>query len=344
MPFYSIRPVGFSKNEYTKFEAIMTIAQGRLYDEWQCIAEGPADIYLVTVESLQEWNRHQVELPRDRLLACTLPGFEIDGARWWIQRDPEHLPSLLALARTLNLIGAELASGNLSGAPISVKPETPKPMEAISPATPANDADSFYDPDRHLIGIIRECLADGLPRRLACEDKSGAVLVEPRRGICFVPGDDVLSSPLLSAPRDQIQVHRLGDEQLARDISTMNARGRALNDLIFLAALLGSQGRLWVGCRHDEPVRLKQWLDFRNLFHHMDFIGLMAFMNSNTADVNAIAARTGISIDKVINFHNACMALDLLDRGGEVSIREKPANPEMRSLYGKIAKRLQSEV
>jgi hypothetical protein len=343
MSFYFIRPVGFPEDEYAKLEAVLTIAHSRLHDDWQCTADGPADIYLVTVESLREWNRHQAELPRDRLLACILPGLEIDGARWWIQRDPKHLPSLLALARTLNAIGAELASGDLSSAPAPV-PGASKPVQVTLPAIPVDDAGDFYDPDKHLIGIIRECLADGLPRRLTCGDESGAVLVEPGRGVCFVSGDNVLSSPLLSAPRDEIQVRRLDDGQLARDISAMGSRGRDLGDLIFLSALFGSRGRLWAGCRCDEPVRLKQWPDSRNLLHHVEFIGLMAFMSSNTADVNAIAVRTGAPEDKVINFHNACMALDLLDRGGEVSIREKPVDPEMRTLYGKIARRLRSEV
>jgi hypothetical protein len=336
---YLIRPIGFSESEHGNLEAILTIANGRLRENWRWTTNGPADVYLVAAESSLEWERHSAALPRDRLLACTLPGLNID-ARWQIRREPLQLPSFRELTRMLDAIGAELAFGDLSTASSS---DASKPAGPTSSDREAREeADDFYDPGKHLLGIIRDCLMDGVPRRLTARDGNYTVLIEPERGLCFVSDDKALPSSLLSASRDRIQEQRLGSEQLAHEISVMGSPGMAISDLVFIAALFGSRGRLWIGCRFDEPVRLKRWPDLRHLPQYMEYMGVMAFMSGNTADVKTIAARTGASVEKVINFHNACVALDLLDRGGEVSIREKALNPEIRRLYGKIAKRLQN--
>jgi hypothetical protein len=364
MPFYSLRPVGFPEKEQTLLESLLTLARGMLHDVWQWTTDGAADVYLVAVESLREWGHYQAEFSQDRLLVYAASDLEIDTP-WLIRRNRESLPSLRMLAQMLNAISAELGSASVH---LSLTSKTSIPAGATPPAEtavaaglesrvkagakniPASSrvvvvADGFYDPDKYLIGVIRDGLADGVPRRLTCADGGGgAVLVEPGREVCCVYGDKALLWPLLVAPRDRIREQRFSDKQPGDETAAEGSHEFTFGEVLFLSALLGSQGRLWAGCRHDEPVRLKQWPNLRHLPHYMDYIGLMAFMSSNTADVKSIAERTGASRDKVINFHNACAALDLLDRGGEISIREKSLNPDMRDLYSKIAKRLHNEV
>ncbi|MGZ8218712.1 hypothetical protein [Methylomagnum sp.] len=330
MSSYTIRPIGFSDKEAASLEAIFTIASGRLRDNWRWAAAGTAHIYLAAVESPQEWEHYRQDFPGDRLLACVPPDLGID-AHWRIQRDPARLPSIQQLIQTLDAAGTELASGS---------PLSPRASEPISPPEATDDN---YDPARYLIGIVRECLADGLPRRLAGQE-SGPLLIDPRSRLYFAPGDQTLWLPLLSTPRDRIQTQPLDERQMAAEAAAMESGGLGLDDLIFLAALRSSQGRLWTGCRLDEPVRLKRWPNLKSMSEYVDYIGLMAFMSNNRADLSAVAARTGNPLDKVIDFHNACMALDLLQRGGDTAIQEKPVNPAMRDLFGKIVHRLRGEI
>jgi hypothetical protein len=392
---FFIQPIGFPASEHDRLEALLIIGRGMLRDDWHWTTEGPADIYLVAVESLAQWEKHRAKLPPERLVACVLPGLEPD-ARWRIKRAPEHLPSFRELTQVLNSAAEGLPASAViytgavpheavkkglapAAAPatvLAVPPESaaeqpvapamaapeiasraamlpPEPIvpvpgdrhhEPSHPALTAAVDGDVYDPEEYLIGIVREALADGVPRRAACADGGGALLIEPERRLYFVPGDEVLLWPTLSAPRSQIEVQRLTYPELIRDTRAMQAHGLSLSDLVFLSALEGSRGRLWIGCRPDEPVRLRQWPDLKPLPQYVEFINLAAFMSGNTADIRMIAAHTGVPEKKVINFHNACGALDLLDRGGKVSIRQKPVNAGVKTLYRQIAKRLQSEV
>jgi hypothetical protein len=416
---FFIRPVGFPENERAWLEAILTIGRGMLRDEWRWTTEGSADVYLVAVESRAQWERRRAELPPDRLVACILPGLEID-AGWRIKRAPERLPSLHELTRTLNCVSESLAARPTVGAgsvpfPAAEKSgavETeagqvaafgaavPTPAETAQESIPAREAtwvppasaedrvpvaeveeaipaDSapvampapqsaapvsvnrhperlhplpttaaggdVYDPEEYLIGVVREALADGVSRWLACADGGGTLLIEPEHRMCFVPGDKALLWPILSAPRSRIEVQLLTRSELARETVAAHAHGLAIGDLVFLTALIGSRGRLWIGCRLDEPVRLRQWPDLKPLPHYMEYVKLAAFMSGNTADIRTIAEHTGTETDKVVNFHNACGALDLLERGGVVSIRRKPIDAGVRNLYQQIARRLHGE-
>jgi hypothetical protein len=350
MSCFYVRPIGFPESEHAWLEAILTLGHGRLRHDWRWTTEGSADAYLAAVKSPAQWQGYRAELPPGRLIACALPDLELD-ARWRVRRDREHPPGLRELTGVLNELGDELAAGPVAVAEPPVptpasSPEIPAPQRAEEPTETFHTsptAGEVYDPEHYLIGIVREALADGAPRRLACADGGDTVLIEPERQLYFVPDDKVFLGPILSAPRHRIDVRRLASAELARDTAAIQAHGLPLADLMFLSALAGSEGRLWIGCRADEPVRLRQWPDLKPLLHYVEYVNLAAFMSSNTADVRTIAAHTGAGVEKVVNFHNACAALGLLERGGELSIRQKPVSAGVRELYQKIAKRLHGE-
>lgn len=127
-------------------------------------------------------------------------------------------------------------------APVSASgAAAPKPAARAEPRDPVSTADGaeVYDPEQYLIGIVREALADGVPRRLTGADGDGddTMLIEPERGLYFVPGDRVSPWPILSAPRGRIEVRRLTQTELARAAAAIHARGLALADLLFMSAL-----------------------------------------------------------------------------------------------------------
>lgn len=356
MSCFYVRPIGFPESEHAWLEAILTLGHGRLRHDWRWTTEGSADAYLAAVKSPAQWQGYRAELPPNRLIACALPDLELD-ARWRVIHERGHRPGLRELTGVLNELGDELVAGPIAvAAPAESPVPTPasssempapqraeEPTEAFHPASTAGEAGEVYDPEQYLIGIVREALADGAPRRLAGADGGDTVLIEPERRLYFVPNDKVSLGPVLSAPRRRIDVRRLVPAELARDAAAIQAHGLPLADLLFLSALAGSAGRLWIGCRADEPVRLRQWPDLKPLLHYVEYVNLAAFMSSNTADVRTIAAHTGAGLEKVVNFHNACTALGLLERGGELSIRQKSVSTGVRELYQKIAKRLHGE-
>ena len=446
MSSFSIRPVGFSESEKASLEAILTIARGTLSDDWRWTVHGSADVCLVAVESEADWTRYSAELSSSRLVACAPPALNLNTP-WRIEREPEKLPPLRQITRTLNALGAAIASGEwtpssapsalaenahrrhvepvfVPGAATSVSetrpidtegrksgnavagivgesevgtptgaapatasiprqrvkpvyvPKAPahtsetgdvagKPGVAIAgftagaapgsqqleteagqpPPVKAGVSDDCYDPAGYLIAIIREYRADGVPRRLSCTDGKGGILrIESGRAFCSVPGEKIALLPILSVSRNRIDVKLLSDTDLASEPLPADIPALAIDDLIFLSVLKGSQGRMWAGCRADETVRLKQWPNLSCLPDSLEYLKLAAFMSSNNANVQTIAEQTRTPVEQVIDFHNACMAVELLDRGGEAAVREKSINPSVRALYQKIAKRLQSEI
>lgn len=387
MSSFFIQPIGFPERENVWLEAILTIGRNILHDKWQWTLSGPAEVYLVAVESVAAWERYRAEFSSSHLVACALPSLDID-ARWRIDRDREKLPALRQVTQVLNALGAEIASteaipsvaaavatpANVMPQPSSVSnldmPESspwdserlstgavlqgvsgepslrePGPEENIPPlSTSYAISDDTYDPEKYLMGIVRECLADGMPRRMSCSDGDSTVVIDPARNQCVMQDDEPAQCQILSLARDRIEVRLLSKAELMGETLATQAHTLPITDLLFLSVLLGSQGRMWAGCQTDEPIRLKQWPGLGHLPDSVEYINLAAFMSGNNADIKTIVERTGMSQRQVIDFHNACMAVDLLDRGGEVVVREKSINPSVRDLYQKIAKRLQGEV
>jgi hypothetical protein len=368
MATYSICPVGFPDKESTALEAIFTIASSRMRNHWHWVAHGNADVYMVWADSQEQWSGYQAQqLPKERMLAFILPGISLD-ARWQIQHSPGRVPSLRELIQALDAIGDELAAGVAASdeaeamATDNPPPAQTAPPEAtraaslapellsvvpLPPAVPApveptvtDSAAACFDPDRHLLGLIRLAQADGVPRRVVDEVSGAALLVDAAQEHFFAPGDSSAWLPLLSASRDHILAQPMDARQLEAEAAAAGFGMKALDDLIFLAALMGSQGRLWVGADTNVPVHLKRWPNLKSMPQYSDYVGLVAFMNGNTADLKTIAERTGLPLGKVIDFHNGCMALDLLEVRDATEIREKAVNPALRSLFGKIAQRL----
>lgn len=349
MSCFFVRPVGFTEHQLNWLESMFAIAQNRLRDHWWWTVHGQADAYLVVVESLSQWQSYLAEFPQDRLVACVVPGVDVD-ALWVIHRAKDVTPSLHELIKVLDAMGAELGSsasvlkGQKSNPIPALAPEPAEATVTTAPPEPVND-DRVYNPGRHLPGILRDAKADGIPRGLLCDEGGDALFIDPDPKLYFAPGDKIALWPILSAPRERISVSPLSHADLAAKAATIRSHGMALDELIFLSALLGSKGRLWMGCSPEEPVRLRRWPDLKNLSQFPDareYIRLATFMSANTADIKTIASRNGIQEEKVINFHNGFESLGLLDRGGSFSLEEISSDPKTRQLYEKIAARLKS--
>lgn len=367
MAIYSIYPAGFPDQESTALEAIFTIASARMRDDWRWALTESADVYMVRVDSPEQWSRYQARYPSERMLAFRPLHVSVD-ARWQIRYLPGQVPSLRELIQLLDAVGDELAADVAAAhAAESTAADDPPSVRSVPPETamappPAQDPLSAappspappephrpivtgvpgmcYDPAHHLLGLIRQAQADGVPRRLVDETSGAALFLDAGQNHFFAPAEVAAWHPLLPATKAQILVQPMDIRQLEGEAAAAGCTMRALDHLIFLAALMGSRGRLWIGASLDAPVRLKRWPSLRSVPNYSDYVGLVAFMNGNTADLKTIAERTSVPLGQVIDFHNSCMALDLLEIRDATVLQEKPVDPALRSLFGKIAQHL----
>jgi hypothetical protein len=347
---------GFTEAEQSNLLAILTLSERALKAAWTFTPfMDSADIILVSLntDAGREFWR---QCPQDhRFVACTQDD-EGGEARWKLRLSPQSPPSRQALLQLFNALGDFLAQAP----PASTALPTPPTPEAASPATPpalpplpepeapcpapaqaapAPGSDELFAPQSCLLGILQEALRSGQnlsliapsqPQILVCTETQSfysVVGVEALSDFCALPAQAIQASPLTRA-----EIERLSQE---RKMSR-----QALDELLWLAALYGSQGRLLQGCAADTVLHLKHWPQVSHLPHYRAYLRVAAFMNQNAADLAYIAAATGMPLATVYDFHNACEILGLLERGIEPFLKKKEVNGALRNLYRMISTRL----
>jgi hypothetical protein len=94
------------------------------------------------------------------------------------------------------------------------------------------------------------------------------------------------------------------------------------------------------GKRSHDVVRLKRWPDFSRLSNDRGLLPLAAFMSGNAADLHTVAKHTGIPMEQVVDFHNACAVLDYLEYLPEQRLQKRPVSEQERTTFRRISKSL----
>ena len=188
-----------------------------------------------------------------------------------------------------------------------------------------------FNPAVHFLGLLKKAISDGIARRCSMTD-GPQIVISPRqmtyysasispaelRALCLAQPFDLQIEALPNwspeGGQETIQVGRMRMRTQSAN-ALAGLASKPLGELLWLAAVSASNGRLLQGCRADEPVRLKQWPDLALLKHHGGYLQLAQFMQANSADLLTVAKRTGVPLSDVYEFHNACAMLGLVERG-----------------------------
>lgn len=215
---------------------------------------------------------------------------------------------------------------------------------------------NVFEPQEYLLGLIQTSLADRRMRHCALPGHPPLFLA-PAEGRYYTAAAIASVMALSSAPLLDLQVdivETLGtdeeEEEIVR-IGRMQVRrkkesaapklpARPLSELLFLSALASSRGRLLAGHRLDDPVRLQRWPEAVCLQQDRRFFPLAAFMTANAASLPKIAELTRIPLARVIDFHNACAAIGLLEHPERESVRTRRVEDGEREIFRKISRAL----
>jgi hypothetical protein len=215
---------------------------------------------------------------------------------------------------------------------------------------------NVFEPQEYLLGLIQRSLADRRMRRCVLPGHS-PLFIAPAEGMYYTAGDISSVTAVASALLLDLQVDIVeslgtdGDEEEVVQIGRMWVRRkkesaapklppRPLSELQFLAALGASRGRLVAGSRLADPVRLKRWPEAVCLEQDRRFFPLAAFMTANAASLPTVAELTRIPLARVIDFHNACGAVGLLELAESERVRTRPVADGEREIYRKISRAL----
>lgn len=112
-----------------------------------------------------------------------------------------------------------------------------------------------------------------------------------------------------------------------------------IGQLMWMAALESSDGKLLPYLENYPAYQLHQWPDFNALTYHSLYVRLSGFMINHAFSIEDIATETNISRTKIINFINACAAYGILKE--PCNLKKKSIKSlELNNLLGKIRTRL----
>lgn len=196
-----------------------------------------------------------------------------------------------------------------------------------------------FNPAFHFLGLIQKAIADGVSRH--CVHVGGPdIYIVPKEQLyyCADPSIDALQGLCLAAPFD-VRVELVPDWQPNKPKDLKAGRmlisykkmaeqptliAKPLAALLWYAAYVASNGRLLQGQSAQTPVRLRSSPNFSYCFHNGHDIVLAAFMLEHSAELTAVAEKTGVPLPQVYDFFNASVVLGLVE--AEPSLNFDPAN------------------
>jgi len=216
---------------------------------------------------------------------------------------------------------------------------------------------NVLEPQEYFMGLIQQSLQDGQMRRCALPGLPPLFLV-PHERRYYSQADAQALVPFYTANLNDIKVEVVNElDKGAEDEDEMIQIGRMmvrrkkeaqavklgfgpLEELLWHATLKVSRGRLLIGKRSADVVRLRRWPDFARLSKDRFFLPLAAFMSVNAANLNVVARHTGAPLSQVIDFHNACAMLDFLEYLPEERLHKRPVSDKDRETYRNISRSL----
>lgn len=199
----------------------------------------------------------------------------------------------------------------------------------------------YFNPSFHFLGLIQKTIMDGVTRHCVqpgCPD----VYLAPKEQAYYVGEPDIqalkalcLAEPFDMSVRLMPDWHPPGNQLLQAGRLLMSRKNQAaghqlekrpLDELLWYAALVASDGRLWQGCHAETPVSLKVCPDFSRLFHRECDPVLATSLLEGSASLTAVAEKAHVPLAHVFEFYNACTVLDLIEFGSTPEDVFEPRN------------------
>ncbi len=251
---------------------------------------------------------------------------------------PVGYADLISMLKDIETELHELANAAAAPEPVADEPEEPeaavvrKPDPAVAkslldrhgrPAEPlsgkARPARRFVEATR-LLGVLSRIMRWGIPAEVI-HTEYPTLLVVPKRNAFVSSGNPLTLPRMFRESATSFAIRDVPDDIAEAAVSSREHQ--PLSRLVYCAALFGSEGRLTLHSNPQDRLGLIGKPDFEAVPHLPEHETIARFLIANTADLADIAEATGVSINVVIDFCNACEAAGLIRRipamGGDKS-------------------------
>jgi hypothetical protein len=340
---------GFTNSDLITLCAILTLSEEWLDEQWEvtdCTDSADAVAVSLSTEAGRQWSTDHAR--SDFHLPIVGFGLEVpEDWQWKVPMGHRHPPSLSALTTLLNQLSGKpsLEITKAERCEQTIPEVNPQPsvldylieLSDIPDIEPVSFEDVFY-PHRYFAGLINTAMA--LSEKRGYAYNGHFVLISPETEEYFTTRDLENLTALCQVAVEKVFEWRLTDEALQREIQRQALTPRPLEELWWFCMLAASGGRLWHGFQLTDVVRLIKWPPIGDLACFRKYRAIAEFMMANAANMTTISEHSGADLVDIIDFHNACHALGLLERKANYQRTENPLRLSLRNVYQSITKRL----
>ena len=287
-------------------------------DAWSLVEPATANLLLIwinTEKDLMLLHGLQAKYPSERLIVLANNEFSVQ-ARWYLPFLMQNVvPNILSLVGLLTRV-----------------------QSFFLPAFRTEIAKD-YNPYDFLPTIVKNALADN-KGRICSYPTCPEVYLFPNENSFYFSGRLEQLIPMVLAGYEDIFVEEATDQQIIKTVNYVKFSSRlssyltvddeevfenievkkfkrySLTELIWFAILIGSRGRLIKGNSIDEKILLKQLPEYLRLdYYGKEYRLIASCMNTHTLTLAEVSAKTKRPLFEVIGFYNACLILNLIERG-----------------------------
>ena len=193
--------------------------------------------------------------------------------------------------------------------------QTPVLVEVTSPFTEDSETatqnlfTNTFVPDSRLLGLIANIIESG-KTTLVSHYKYPELRIFPDNGWFVFTGSLDSFPEIFREPIESFTLTQIEDE--IKDELVSGRLPQSLWKLMFTAALFGSEGRLLDHLQKDDLLHLTHTPYFGMIPHTADHILVAEYMVNNSSNIENINLDTKVDIETIIDFCNACDAIQLL--------------------------------
>jgi len=361
---HTIAMQGLSRKDTVFFTSMLQIVHAKLEATWHLTEiVTDAEAVLVDLESTvgqDFWHNSPncVKIAYAHQNTCE--------AEWFLPK-PVRVQPLIQLFNALSTIGfseltvipeSELKTGKQSKTSTSqiAQPINTQVSTKNTPLVPPSDSQSAntaaettacFNPQIHLLGLLQNAVQQSHITELRCANLP-PIYVSPQEQMAYTHRIDIrqLGSNhkiLCSAYAEHVEQKVVELEALRTAISTENLQAYPFDTLLWVAALHASRGQLLIGLTYEQRFKLKRWPNFAYLPHQSIHMNLTAFMVKNPATINTITQKTYVPIMNIVNFINACHAINILEITPQIEqspVAHKTISAPKRHLLQSILQKL----
>ncbi len=339
--------VGLSRFESVFVQTTVDLASGIDLASWRLVNDPKsADVLLVDADRRVQGARPEQRDRKGRPIIVSFSG-EARAPGRGLTRPVSYGDLVAVLKEIESELGEPETEQTASPAP-APEPESsvskepaPEPTSALQ-APPARNDESLGDRSRparrfveatRLIGLLKRIVDAGESVEIA-HDEYPSILVLPKYSAYSTLAETLAIPGLFRCSALEFKLRPVPDDVAEEAIAS--DRCRPLSRLVYGAALFGSEGRLLLNIQLDDKLRLTNWPDFDAVPCLPEHKTIAKFMLVHTETLGEIAAATGIRIDTIIDFCNACEATGLLERHSANGIMHAPGTlfNRMRGFFG----------